>query len=253
MPDSRGQDEIYVGYLPVPPRQKHFLRWMVPAALWIACGACFLWARSQHAPGAAVWDQGRAITLRGTVLAHPYPMLLTTSAEGEPEFVLLVEVGKHGGGQRIAALDAQRVIVTGWPLIRDGRRIMELEPSTDALLASREESGSSVVPLPTPSGRVTLRGEIVDSKCYLGAMKPGEGKTHKECATLCIRGGIPPMFITRDSTGKPTYYLLQGPGGRPLDPAIQPFIADPIELSGDLSAWANLRVLTISPADISRL
>jgi len=226
---------------------------MVPAALWIACGICLLWARSQHAPGAAVWDQGRAITLRGTVLANPYPMLLTTNAEGEPEFVLLVEVGKRGGGQRIAALDGQRAIVTGWPLNRDGRRIVELEPGTEALLPDKEEGIPGVVPPSMPLGRVTLRGEIVDSKCYLGAMKPGEGKTHKECATLCIRGGIPPMFITRDSTGRATYYLLQSPGGGPLDPDIQPFIADPVQLSGMLCTWANLKTLTVKPADISRL
>ena len=51
--------------------------------------------------------------------------------------------------------------------------------------------------MPTSLGVATLRGEIVDSKCYLGAMKPGDQKTHKACATLCIRGGIPPVLVER--------------------------------------------------------
>lgn len=44
---------------------------------------------------------------------------------------------------------------------------------------------------------VTLDGELVDSKCYLGTMKPGDGKTHKSCAILCLRGGIPPLFVSK--------------------------------------------------------
>jgi hypothetical protein len=29
---------------------------------------------------------------------------------------------------------------------------------------------------------MTLTGEIVDSKCYLGVMNPGQGKVHRDCA-----------------------------------------------------------------------
>jgi hypothetical protein len=41
-------------------------------------------------------------------------------------------------------------------------------------------------------GLVKLTGEIVDSKCFLRVIAPGSGKTHKECASLRLRGGIPP-------------------------------------------------------------
>jgi hypothetical protein len=252
MPDPPRPDELYVGYLPVPPRQWRFLRRSVPTILWLLCGVCFLWARSQHSPGNAVWDQGQPVKLRGTIIARPYPLLLTAGADGKPELVLLVEMGKHGGGQRAAALDGRPAIISGWPLHRDGRRMIELEPGENAV-APDAGSGSGPIPVSRSEGRATLRGEIVDSKCFLGAMKPGEGKTHKECATLCIRGGIPPMFVTRDAAGSTTYYLLQSPDGGPIDPAIQPFIADPVELTGELSTWAGLNVLSVKPADIRRL
>ena len=49
-------------------------------------------------------------------------------------------------------------------------------------------------------GPVTVSGEIVDSKCFLGVMVPGAGKTHKECASLCLRGGIPPAPVRAGSS-----------------------------------------------------
>jgi hypothetical protein len=50
-------------------------------------------------------------------------------------------------------------------------------------------------------GAFTLVGEIVDSKCYLGIMNPGETNPHRECAALCIGGGIPPLIIAHDADG----------------------------------------------------
>lgn len=246
-------DELYVGYLPVPPKQRRFLRWAVPATLWALCAVSFLWARSQHSPGPGVWDQGQPITLRGMVFAAPYPILFAHDAAGDLQAILLVEAGKHGSHQRFAGFRGRAATVSGWPLHRDGRRMLELEPGDSAVVADPDSPQSELPPIMKPVGPVTLRGEIVDSKCFLGAMKPGEGKTHKECATLCIRGGIPPMFVTRDALGNPTYYLLQDPAGGPIDPAIFPLIADPVEVSADLATWGGLNILSVRPESIRRL
>lgn len=251
---SPASDELYVGYLPVPARQRRFLRWAVPSVLWALCGASFLWARTQHSPGAGVWDQGQPLKLHGTLVARPYPILFTRSGNGVPEAILLVEAGKHGGAHNASGLDGQRVIASGWPLHRDGRRMLELEPEESSL--APDSSNDPAPPRPisrSPLGRVTLRGEIVDSKCYLGAMKPGEGKTHKDCATLCIRGGIPPMFVTSDTTGRNVYILLASPGGGPLDAEADDFIADPVDVSGELFECNGLRMLELDPKDIHRL
>jgi hypothetical protein len=117
---------------------------------------------------------------------------------------------------------------------------------------------SSPAPIPATSKLevVTLQGEIVDSKCFFGAMKPGEGKTHKACATLCIRGGIPPMLITLDSSGQQTDYLLVDPEGRGLVgaslEAILPFVADAVEVSGAVEQRGELRLLRIDSTNTIR-
>ena len=61
-------------------------------------------------------------------------------------------------------------------------------------LTKEEEHKLPPLGWPAPqvlADNVTLKGEIIDPKCYLGAMKPGGGKTHKACAMRCIAGGIP--------------------------------------------------------------
>jgi hypothetical protein len=97
-----------------------------------------------------------------------------------------------------------------------------------------------------------LRGEIIDSKCYLGAMKPGGGKIHKACAALCLSGGVPPMFVTRDADNRETYYLLTAPDGGPLASDTFDYVGDAVELTGHLELHGDLHVLKVAAADIRR-
>ncbi len=243
---SDSNDEIYVGYQPVPPGYRRFLRIAVPVALWLTLLAALAIARSQRSPGQAVWDSS-PVSIAGTLTVRPYPVILTDDGTA----VLLVESGKHGLAGRAQPFDGQRVKVSGWPLHRDGRRMLELEPTASAI--AKDPGPAKPIPSPTSLGQVVLRGEIVDSKCFLGAMKPGEGKTHKECATLCIRGGIPPMLVTYGSAGQATYTLLAGPDGGPLEAGAHPFIGDYVEVSGALFEQNGLRILQLSPAAIRRV
>lgn len=247
----RGRD-FYVGYFPVPPGLKRSLRIIVPLVLWAMVVVGFVASRSQPNPGDGVWDSGAPRQVRGIIIAMPYPMLFTADrGDGHAGIVLLVEGGKHGSAQRLSPHHGQHATVSGWPIHRGGRFLLELEPGDSALrdvaVASDRE------PRATPLGRVTLRGEIVDSKCYLGAMKPGFGKTHKECATLCISGGIPPMLMTMNARGERTYYLLANTAGGPIDPALFPLIADPVEATGDLSTLGGLMILQVAATDVKRL
>lgn len=253
MHERKESSEFYVPYLPVPVGHRRWLRVLVPCVMWVLAIVAGLFAYSQSNPGAAVWEDGKARAFKGTIVAHPYPALFTADrGDGRPGVVLLVEVGKRGGGQRAARFDGQAVTVSGWALHRDGRLLLEMEPGEAAIVA---DGGTSPAALPEaePLGRVTLRGEIVDSKCFLGAMKPGEGKTHKECATLCISGGIPPMLVTRTSTGAMTFYLLVNPEGGPLDPACYPLIGEPVEALGSLERRADLYILRVDVSHLRRL
>jgi hypothetical protein len=98
---------------------------------------------------------------------------------------------------------------------------------------------------------VTLHGEIIDPKCYLGAMKPGGGKTHKGCAALCLRGGVPPMLVTRTG-GREVYCLLVTAEGGLADEEAIPYVGDAVSIRGRLERDADLLRLAIAPQSIQR-
>ena len=235
MPDSR---EFFVGYLPVPPRQRQFLLRVVPALLVVSLLIGALLASSQTDPGAGVWDDGHERTWTGRVVALPYPHLQTPNAPGG--LLLVVEMGKFGGGARLAKFDGQQVQVHGFLLARDARRMIELADRDDAIVPVTAAPAPALV---RTSGETTeLAGEIVDSKCYLGAMKPGDGVTHKACAQLCIEGGIPPVLVV-NRDGARTYHLLTDRLGRPLGREILPFVGEPVlvkGIQGSLGGWQTL-------------
>jgi hypothetical protein len=79
-------------------------------------------------------------------------------------------------------------------------------------------------------------GEVVDAKCYLGAMKPGDGKSHKACATLCVTNGIPAMPVTADSA----YVIVAG-----WQPDHAKLIAEPVEVSATVGQWGTLPVIDV--------
>ncbi|MBY0311692.1 MAG: hypothetical protein K2W85_06465 [Phycisphaerales bacterium] len=254
LPPPRDQ-AIYVNYLPMPVGIHRFLKFAVPAVLWIMCALAFVWARSQYSPGNAVWETGKPVEFMGVLGAAPYPVLFTPAKDGTITAVLLVEQGKFGTQKRAAALSGQLVRVSGWLLHREGRQILELEPE-DRALVRITDAAITQAPTLRELGSVTVRGEIVDGKCYLGAMKPGAGKTHKECATLCIRGGIPPIVIAFSADGSTEYLLLQSESGEAIDPALHHLIADPVEIRGVKHQWlgvSGLGVLRVRAADVRRL
>jgi hypothetical protein len=252
--------DFYVGYLKVPPRLGGFLRWCVPSAIVAVLTLAWYVSRSQNNPGSGVWHAD-AQTLVGRIAATPYPMVRVLSGKpGSPiETVLLVSEGKHGGGERVAALDGRIARVRGSILERDGRRLLELadgeavtpDDSLPAVDAARlAEPGAS--PTGASLGRVILRGEIIDPKCYLGAMKPGGGKTHKACAMLCISGGIPPMLVTRDAANNETFYLLATEDGRAANERVLDFVGDSVEVSGRLERHGDLLLLRVAADGMRR-
>jgi len=227
---SNRNDEFFVGYLPTPGTLRRALRRgaVVGFAGLIVVAAAIV--AMQESPGTAKWDLSHEVARAGVVRASPYPSLVTY----EGNRILLVGEGKVGAADRVSGFDGSRAQVRGYLLSRDGSSMLELASTPDAI--QRVESAIAPRPTPVLGTPVTLQGEIVDSKCYLGAMKPGEGKTHKACAALCIKGGVPPMLIACDAAGSPVEYLLvdeagDAPSGADLERILE-FIADPITIEG---------------------
>ena len=102
-------------------------------------------------------------------------------------------------------------------------------------------------------GEHTLRGEIVDIKCYLGVMKPAHGKPHRSCAARCISGGIPPVLMVRDRDGDTNHLLLVSADGRTVNREVLPLVAEPVEITGRVVRLGDWLVLQASPETYRRL
>ena len=122
--------------------------------------------------------------------------------------------------------------------------MIEVEPGSIASLSNPPAPQTAAVDL----GPVTVTGEIVDSKCYLGVMNPGNGKVHRDCAVRCISGGIPPIFVTLDGEEQ---FLLVGANGNAIAPdALREFVAEPITMTGEALRKGETRMLRV---DVGKL
>jgi hypothetical protein len=179
---------------------------------------------------------------------RPYPHLILDPGETTPVF--LVEQGKHGSAARCRGLEGSRVRVTGWRLDRDGREVIELVPEPGAV--ERLPDTPAAPYQDRERGPVSLWGEIVDYKCFLGAMKPGDGKAHKACAALCIDGGIPPVLVMLDVAGNRHYTLLASADGGPMGVWASEFAGEPVRVVGRMHEVGSLEVLWVDSVSRDR-
>ncbi|MCA9294602.1 MAG: hypothetical protein KDA20_12385 [Phycisphaerales bacterium] len=242
--NNQDANAFYVGYLPLPRAHRRALRIYIPTL--IACiavlGVAFAFAQRDPGPGA--WDTSRLREWTGRLQALPYPVLIDDT---DGSALLVVEQGKHGPRQ--AAHTSGHARLRGWLLERNGRRMIELDPAEDAL---RISAPTTTPPPRAPGPVVELVGEILDAKCYLGAMKPGDGKAHKACATLCIQGGIPPMLYVDEPSGHRRHYLIIAPDGLSAADIVLPFIGEPVSIRGRLAKLADLDLLFIDTGAVTR-
>lgn len=264
MTEQTERDPFYVGYLPLPKWIKRFIvPWLV-GNIVLALGIAAVIAQQHREPGEGVWETSSIVELEGAFVEEPYPILQGYNKQT----YILVGQGKIGAQDHVAFFrDATlgSVKARGYLIERDGRRILELisEPGKPGLMPNLAiDSAYSGEELSSAEhfflnqedlGAHTLRGEIVDPKCYLGVMQPGDGKTHKVCATLCIKGGIPPMLLVRDKQGTTAAYLLTDSAGKAFPESHHEYIADPIEITGQVLRDGDLLILRADLDSIQRL
>jgi hypothetical protein len=261
---AAGQDEFFIGWLPTPRSYVRFLRPVIASLLLVAGGTAATVSFLQRDPGAGHWDVDNPRTFDGIAYTRPYAMIRVPGEKpgAPPRTMLLVEDGKFGALPRVDQLvrsqaEGLAVRVSGTILQRDGRWILELGAGEKGMRKLTQEEERKLPPLgwaaPQVLGKyVTLKGEIIDPKCYVGAMKPGGGKTHKACAMLCISGGVPPMLVTRDANGHETFYLLVTAEAGVANELALPFVGDPVEVSGRLLRLDDLLLLLVSPDGVRR-
>lgn len=248
-----GQD-FYVGYLERAPASiAAFLRprTLFVAALLLAIGAGLLASQSPFSSG--VFEFGRLRDFEGRIEAAPYPVLAVDRPGGGTSRYLLCAEGKHGAEVLVAESIGRRVRLRGTLIHRECMTMVEIEAGSITALDAvpQPDAGSPIERIELSS--TTLRGEIVDSKCHLGVMKPGEGKAHRDCAARCLSGGVPPMLYSVDESGRTLRVLLSGTGGEAIGRELLDFVGEPVEVSGALSIQGDLYHLRIDPRAVTRL
>ena len=259
-----GKDEFFVGWLPTPAGYVRFVKPITLTFLLVGAITAGTLAFFQRDPGNGQWDDDRVVTVRGLAFTRPYATLRVAGEKpGElPRTYLLVEDGKFGALPRVSRFvqgesDGVAAEIRGTILHRGDRWMIALQEG-DAGMRVLTEVEASTLPSLDGSGprtigaSVTLHGEIIDPKCYLGAMKPGGGKTHKACAMRCIAGGIPPMFVTREADGRETFYLIVAADGGVANDLVYPFVGDRVDVTGSVEQQDDMLVLRVSSDSIHR-
>jgi nitrite reductase/ring-hydroxylating ferredoxin subunit len=245
-------DDFFVGYLRMSPRatRASLARAGIVAAAVLVAGLAF--AGFQRSPGEQLRPGVYGVQHAGLLFQLPYPHLRTLNAEGAVTTLLFTGWTKNNPDVPADKV-AQAVVVSGNVYERGGLRMFEgaggFAPATS--LAAADVARLQAV-TEDDLGEVTLAGEIVDSKCYAGRMRPGVGHGHRACAQLCILGGIPPVLVTTDADGAERHYVLASTDGGRLNDAAAPFAAEPVAVRGRLVRRGDLLELRVDPAEIHR-
>ncbi|HEX9894032.1 MAG TPA: hypothetical protein VGA78_08900 [Gemmatimonadales bacterium] len=245
-PRLEADQEFYVGYSPqAPPGIARFVRYRVGLILGLAVFTTVLLAWNQKRPDPSVFEYGNTRQFSGLLRERPYPMVFTADSGAIRTWLLAAE-DKHGADRLVAGLDGQWVSFDATRLHRGSSGMLELTEHTGP-------AEGALAPLAGEDlGVVVITGEIVDSKCWIGAMNPGEGPTHRLCALRCLRGGLPPMLTGHDEGGTPVAALLVGPDGDRMDSVLS-YVATPVRVTGRLRRLGTLMVLESDPTSIQRV
>jgi len=245
-------NDFYVGYLPkAPPTLARFVRKIVLFLGLLAVTVALVLLAGQMPFANSAFEYGKMRKFEGTIDAQPYPTLLV-ARPGEVEQgektsrYLLVAPGKHGANDLAAGFDGREVHLRGQLIYRENGTMIEIEPGSITALDTPPANETPTLDL----GSATVTGEIVDSKCYLGVMNPGQGKVHRDCAARCLGGGIPPIFVTLSGEEQ---FLLVGPDGNAIGAdALREFVAEPITIRGELFQKGESRLLRIDLGALHR-
>lgn len=259
---KEGLDEFFVGYLPVPVGIARFARGVAGVALVGLAAVAGALASVQRplGQGQFAWDSAEEFC--GRLQTSPIPGLWTVASAapaGTPftgAFLPLVGEGKHGPDAQLLAAGDRDLALRGHRIERYGKQLIEVTGETAGSGTAVTAPGMAP-PAQIPLGRQRLRGEIVDSKCWFGVMKPAQGKAHRDCAVRCISGGAPPAFVVRsagaDGRERTLVLLLAASDGAPLGPRILDRVAEPVEIEGEVSRLGDQWVLSTDPATIRRI
>jgi hypothetical protein len=264
---ARNNDEFYIGWMPKAPasfaKNTKKAVWAI-VVLVIIVG--LLAAISQKKFSTGNFEFGTLTEVKGVYFNKPVACIKVISGKdifGRFSYVTipLVGFGKHGAEGVIAdiekekniSLNQKEITLKGTLLYNDGKLLMQVDSNDKPVAAIGKSADEGLLPATENLGRQTIKGEIVDPKCYFGVMKPGQGKPHKDCAIRCILGGISPVLRVTNEKGETNYYLIVGPQGEKMNEIVKDFVAEPVSLTATVVKYDDWIVLYVSSNGINRI
>ena len=219
----------------------------VAAVLVVAAVAAFAAAGHRVLP-AATFEFGVVRSFEGFVVADPYPSLVVPRGAVWTRY-FLVGPGKSGADELVHAVVNRWAALDGTLVFRDGHAMIEVVPGAVTDQAR---------PVPVPArvaelGERYLEGEIVGAKCHLGVMNPGSGIVHRDCAALCLRGGVPPFLAVRRADGTTEGVVVTGPRGEAVGRRLAHLAGTPVGATGRLVQQGSTTFFRINPTQLRRL
>ena len=247
------RDTFFVGWSDdIPNVDRRFVLGAGAALIAGGAGLGAALGRLQNPPGDGAWDQSDVRSWTGLLLADPYPMLRTLDLGGAPRTAFLATSGKTA--VRLPPSLVGRTVTITASLIERGDHDKLAAVDAQHWIAPLAQAPSSQLSagLEKDLGPAALVGEILDAKCWFGAMRPGYGKSHKACATLCARGGLPLAFCT-DGCGASEAPMFLDERGQAHARAILPYVADPVFVTGRRVQVGDVTQFRAPIASIHRL
>lgn len=245
--DNERSDEFYQGYSPtIPPGIRGFLWIVIPliAVIMVVLSIILPAIHNQYSTGSYTGFR----EYEGLLMEQPVPHLMIprqgqTTADNAYSRYVLAGTRKTSVDPKILEFAGNWVKLRALPVFRDGMTLLAVSAKATPEIIDPPSNQSLTAPEGKNLGQYSLKGEIVDTKCNLGVMKPGQLKVHRDCAIRCISGGVPPSLRVVDASGNIEYFLLVDSDNKAVNSSILDIVADPVTVTGEVVQYGDLFVL----------
>ncbi len=251
-------DDFYIGWQDkAAPTFARPVRWVAIGLFVLIPLMAVLLVVQQRGFSDAMFEYGTLTTVEGELIQEPVPFLrvpVKGRSGSKPLFerLLLIGLGKHGADSTVAnwerkqgALAGKTLKIRGTLIYHEGKAALELTEEADALLSVSKPVIPTIPTVVQALGTVSIQGEITDPKCFLGVMKPGDGRPHRSCAIRCIAGGIPPLLYVNNGRGQRNGYVLVGAQGEPINDQLLGYVGKGVQVQGRLEQVDNWLILYV--------
>ena len=249
--ETSNTDEFYQGFSPtIPPKIRGFLWVLVPLIAVIVVVLSLILPKIHNQYSTGCYTDFREY--EGLLMAKPVPHLMiprpgTTNVDNAYSRYVLAGTRKTSVSPKVLEFAGEWVKIRALPVFRDGMTLLAVSSRKEPEIIEPPTNQSLTVPEGKTLGQFTLLGEIVDTKCNLGVMKPGQLKVHRDCAIRCISGGVPPSLRVVDASGNIEYFLLVDSDSQAVNSSILDIVADPVAVTGEVVQYGDLFVLKADP------